>query len=1176
MSNYNTQVSNRAAQNKAGASAYSKDKLLREGAYAQTARQGGFFGIAKREKEFARKQGVSENKQVVKDRITQSRADRSQTIKGGAFGASFLAPLIGSAVGQSIGGKGGRIAESAGQGLGIAAVGLAIGGIAAPIAAAVGGFKLLSTVTEELFGNFKELNVKLTDEILQKQKEGKAGETYLQAQFDFNRALEDGDQSLIERSRKNLETAGGSLTGDFTSLLSITDPEKLASAYEKLTESSERSQSAILSMVTANDLVEKSYNGLEKFLILFGGSKKTLDKNAAKPLVDSVVNSIDLTKVSESLPGLQSDFIKNGDFSKIESAISSLVPNFDILTTQLEGGSEALALLIFQTLVSKDTTKKFSDAQAKLAISTRQLTNNFEKAISRSFGKTAKENEAAGAGFKSRLAVAGVFEGNGSEMQQIQESFARGLAEIAVSASEEQLGSKLDTKVGIAKTIKDAAKNSEQQAKTSKFLERFTSDQYNLDNLGGDLKTLGIDEVAIKAVTKSMEGFAEELDKSRTKADLAKISLKALADAQLKNAVRNTFGNIDEDQSEPISLLSAGKAAERAFKARQRKRAEGKLTEVQAKMTEAEGRTIRKAVQSQSLLGREGEISDSTQILATKTVAENVNQKQASSIIGDEITNLLGGDQFRYQNPSSKAINAATGKKIQDSVLKGDFEKASSLVSNLIGVMEKDMKNLLSSISDEATRNKIAEPLANLEVENAMHLKQIAEYTEIMAKADSTTKDIANVKPEDISLSDQTKGFERDSRIAELTKVLETYTVDLKKIRDERATLITSSSLISKAIIDPLEPGKKTQEQIKQNERTRISEDEAYTIRKAYEVPGGVTERMGFLEKNLPSGRFDQLKPGLLQTLRPSLDKDLSQLNLQEGAIKSFQGKYEAEKKSLEEFQKEPESPTKTIEATSPLPTQTPLVAEVIPKIISDAKGDPKLLDELYKKKQSFVEADSKYKSSKFDDEQDIKRYRAFEDVIDSGASDEGPSKFAKKFGGGKGSTVSKMEAAIIYRTSLDGGNTPLEQEDYLKKNLGASRYREVKDGLLKDLSIPSGGDDLTNKMYLDKEDRDYKFKQMNDAAEAYEKSKLTDAAASIEVSAATFKAGVDAFSQGTNQTLTAQFNVNFTGADFANDPKVAADLTASIKAAWQNWVEESSGKRPVMAPGTQTVTAIA
>jgi TP901 family phage tail tape measure protein len=930
MSNYNAQVSTRAAQNKAGSSAYAREKLSREGAYSQTARQGGFFGIAKREKEFARSQGVSENKQVVKDRIAQSRADRSQTIRGGAFGASFLAPLIGSAVGQAIGGKGGRIAESAGQGLGIAAVGLAIGGIAAPIAAAVGGFKLLSTITEELFGNFKDLNVKLTDEILQKQKEGKAGEAYLQAQFDFNKALEDGDQNLIERSRKNLATAGSSLTGDFTSLLSITDPEKLASAYEKLTESSERAQSAILSMVNANDLAEKSYNGFEKALSLFG-YQKTLNKADAKPLVDSVVGSIDLSKITKAIPVLQSNFIQTGESSGIKDVISSLVPNFEILTTNFEGGSEALALLVFEALAAKDATKKFSDAQAKLAISTRQLTANFEKAISRSFEATSKKNERTTAGLNSRIAATAIFGGGGSEMQQIQESYAKSLAEISISASEEQLGSKVSTKIGIAQDLKESAKSSGEQANVSKFLEKFTKEDYNINNIQSDLKSFGIDELTIKSITKSMEGFTEELDKSRTKADLARVSLKALTDAQLKkakdDALRNTFGDLNADQSEAISSLSAGKAAERAFNERKRKETPNK----KATLTEAEADAIRKADEDQKALGREGAFSDPIRILATKTKAEQVNQRQGSSIIGDEITNLLSGDQFKYQNKSSKDLNVLTGKKIQASVLKGDFMEASKMVSNLIGVKDEDRANLQDKIVAESERNLKAGPLANLETENAQNLKNIAEYTRISATADKEIEDLVNITPKEVSLSDQTKGFERDSKIAELTKSLEKSNADLKKIADDRLKMQGDRSTIENVIGNALKApdtarysnysdmaGPQAGERQANLVNNKINEQEAGLLREAYSMPGNLQDKEAFLKEKLPQGRFEQLSKGVLQKL-PSLDTNLnlSPLDQQESKIKSDQKQKETEKKALEDSQKKTEDSARSFEVSA-------------------------------------------------------------------------------------------------------------------------------------------------------------------------------------------------------------------------------------------------------------------
>ena len=71
--------------------------------------------------------------------------------------------------------------------------------------------------------------------------------------------------------------------------------------------------------------------------------------------------------------------------------------------------------------------------------------------------------------------------------------------------------------------------------------------------------------------------------------------------------------------------------------------------------------------------------------------------------------------------------------------------EASKMVSNLIGVKDEDKAKLQDQIVAESERNLKAGPLANLETENAINLKNIAEYTRISAEADKEIKDLVNI-----------------------------------------------------------------------------------------------------------------------------------------------------------------------------------------------------------------------------------------------------------------------------------------------------------------------------------------------------------------------------------------------------------------------------------------------
>ncbi len=915
----------------------------------------GMFGIGRRERDLAARMGVNPNDPAVASRIENSRGARSQKLQRAGFGIGIAAPFAGAAIGSAVGGSAGRVTESIGEGVGTAALLASFGKVPGAIGLVVGAFQILKTVTEETFGNFEDLNKNLSDNIAKLQKQSEAGDTFIQAQLAFNDALASGDNNLINKTKKDLSTSAGALSGDFTALLGETDPKKLTQLNEALKTTSERMQSAALSFVSANTIVATSYEGTIDKLLSLSGDKQAISKSQAKPLVDSIVGGIDPSKFSGKLSGLQSG-LSNGDTGSVEGFVRGLISGssdmsnaFTRIAQGFEGGAQALSLFVFESLSAKDAVQKLQKSQETLRQNSVSLADNFKLAISRVFSEGSETRKSRFGGLKSRIAEADILGGTGgTETQQLQATLAKGLAEIVVSTSEGN-AEKVDTfKQDIGKSLLAGAQGAGNIQEIEKFIDKLADSKYDVSGVVKDLTDLGLNTGTIDAAKKSFNELGESLKTSRDEAQRNITSLKSETEAKLKVAKRNEslnrFGNVNEDQTGLLNDLVSGSGALRDFKTREL--ATNKLNRINGtknttQLTEGEADRVIAANEAAKKLGRKSPIAEEELKAANVAKFQAVAVKQAAVVTGDFITGVLnkpGADNRR--DPSVKARDEKTAQKINELILKADFIGASKEAGKLStggdDVSQKiveeferfsEAKNSGALAADEQTAKNTGETVALLQ--------------KIIADIGIADKPLDKITPGASSLSTIGATFGKAATIENINKDIGSEQQKLKGITDSidaalknRTSLETGlsnaqerkQSVFSEMLNQGRSPLQEdaieatgffeglTERVLKvQSDRTSgslISQGESDVIKKAYAVAGeaklqgNVKQKEvfeNFLKENLQPGRFEQISAGVGKTL-PKVGADMNITKLQreqEDTEKRIASK-EAEKKKIE------------------------------------------------------------------------------------------------------------------------------------------------------------------------------------------------------------------------------------------------------------------------------------
>ena len=868
-----------------------------------------FFGIDKEVKSLALRRGVDPNGEDAKQKIAGAKQVRSERIRGGAFGASFLAPLVGSAIGGAIGGKGGRLAESAGQGVGIAAIGVSIGGIAAPIAAVVGGFKFLSTVTEELFGNFQELTNKAGQSIANLDKQNQAGDEYIRTRLALDDAIASGDQNLIKRSQANVLNAAGELKGGQKNLLLEKDSSKLVSIQDNLTTTSESLKAASLSTIEVNKLVEESYAGLFDKAGQLLGSNNSLTRESSAPLVDAFAKSLDPKLFSRS----PSDLLKEKDSSDIQGFVKNIISgsatlksSFSLLSEKFEGGSEAFSLYLVELLSARESQKTLAEAQQKVVVASQDVQNSFKRIISRSLSFENNKQENILAGLKNDLKVTEIL-GARSVDPAIQETLARDLAEVQISASQDQLKVAGEFKDKISTLLQGSAQGSDELEKVSNFLKNLADPKYNIGGIVQDIQGLGLGGVAINSVRDSLSEVNDQFEKVSRGANLSSESLKKLADAEsranLKRQALNRFGNIDEDQTESIQKLSAGKAAVRSLAARRLE--EKKLAERQGRKpknidyTAAEADTIRAADIAQKALGREDSFSAADIASANKIKVESVAKAQASSVISDKINSIFTDPSNKFISPSSQAVNKGIAGKIEASIGEGDFGTAEKLAGDF-NLQPAARKEIANEIFKESVRFNQAPETAALTVQDkiALNTQNTADYTKALLDAQKQKPITSSIDPKKVAdiqgriFNQQSVVKERSQDVLNTTSRLEEVNLKLQEMgrKDTDFELALNKATVGKGGVSQL--GKEAYGKLGFIDSryvslglgdefipdsalgSQISKNEADVFRQSREVPEKERER--FLLNQFGSSRYTQLKEGvgkILPNLGEARDK---------------------------------------------------------------------------------------------------------------------------------------------------------------------------------------------------------------------------------------------------------------------------------------------------------------
>ncbi len=946
-------LKNRQADRKAQVAAQKSQaaaaKLARSQAYADAPGTTSMFGIAKKERALANSYGSTDGA-VYNTRVAAARDARAQKLKGIGFGTGFAAPLLGSAAGSLIGGSGGRVAESVGQGVGAAALLASFGKIPGVIGLVLGSLQIFKTVTEETFGNFEQLNKELSDGIALKQKESEAGDSFVQAQLAFNDALASGEAILIDKARKELATAAGALTGDFSALLGETDPKRLTQLNEGLKTTSEKLQSASLAFISANTAVANSYEDTtDKFLSLMGRNK-SISRSEAKPLVDSIVGSLDPSQFRGKLGELQGRLAGKGDDGSVGDFVQSLISGSDELTSsfnriadKFEGGAQALSLFIFEALGAKDAVLGLQKSQSALTQSSATLADNFRRAVSRVTSEGVEANKSRFGTLRSKLNQADILSGSGgTETQQLQTAFTKGLAEIAINAGENKSEKALSFKGGITDSLLKGAQGSGNIEKITEFIKILNSPEYDVSNTLKDLEDLKLNTGTIDAAKKSFNELGDSLEAARKEAQRSVIALKSETEAKLKvarkNESLNRFGDVNEDQSGLLSDMIGGNQALRDFKKREietRKKMALDSSVKPARLTENEADRIIKANKSAKDAGRKSQIADDELRAANVAKYQAVAVKQAAPLIGDFINGVLNkpGSNNR-RDPSVIESDSKAAKAINDFILQANFVGATKEAGKLsVGSSE-----VAAKIQEEVARYNEAKPGGNLAADEqiADNTTEMVRLLGILAEAKKADSTLDKITPGASNLSTIGKTFGGAAKIEDINKSLSVDNQKLKVIQDainksvfDRTNLETGltnatrgdsswstyllgqgSSNLQEQKIEESDFGESLDARTGIGTTDKIlgaslNKFEAEVMRKGFEENSSASDRVKFFKANLGEERYNQVVQGLDGTLpKMNANFDVSQLQREKQEVEKRINDRESEKKKLEQDQK--------------------------------------------------------------------------------------------------------------------------------------------------------------------------------------------------------------------------------------------------------------------------------
>ncbi len=927
--------------------------------------------IGKNERFSAYTSGVAMNSPEVNSRISNARQARAEKLRNAGFGVGFAAPLIGSAIGSQVGGSGGRVAESVGNGVGLAALGGVFGPLGLAAGAVVGAFGILKTVTEEVYGNFEEINQKVIDSVNNYQQQKDAGDAFVLAQRQFTEALKEGDSALIEKSRKDLEAASAGLSGSFRELLS-TAPSDLQSLNEKLKSAAESIQSAGLATVEANKLIAESYKGtFDKLGLFLNGPSAAVTRESSAGIVSQFAKSVDIESLNDSIKSLLSQFNQDGETGKIQNFVDKVIGkapkelqnSFSEISEKFEGGKEALSLFIFEALNSKRVLQDLSRVQQKATESAFSLQDSFKKVISRTFSKSDLRSKSAFSAEKSRIKIAEIEDTNGSG------GFQREIDSLVLSFQESQKDILSSFKEKVAEKVSKSAQGQGQIAKVAKFIEDLDGGKIDLsksESFSKSLDGLGfLNQGAKKELIDEFGSLSEAAQKLRSSFADSEKTIRDEAGARervrQKNFNLKRFGDFGADQSGDLKSLISGKSAIRIaeknrldksikdsqpFSLTSRLNQQNKLAPI--KLTEAQADSILKAIEAEQTLGRESSFSKGIEVLANKTKAQAVAGRQASGIVGSQISDIFGSQKNKL--PSSISQDGKTQSEIQKALLEGQFEKAKKLVGNL-NVSQTGKESILSSIKSEETNFGKAGETAALRTDarrTADNTEQIAINTGILAN-NQLTAQIAPPKIADIKSSSSLLGSQavvaandidiekKTNQLADIQKrILEVdkNNIDFKTGVSRSTGVNGGASSLSKEIsgnqsfFDFLKqvaleavtgtigtydfaPEGQAGANLSESDRKILEESKT-------KAPGN--ERSQFLLQKLGNERFQQLREGALGKAIPDFENknfDRNSLESQAAKLQDEIKAKEVEKNKAIEEQKRLENAAKSMETTA-------------------------------------------------------------------------------------------------------------------------------------------------------------------------------------------------------------------------------------------------------------------
>ena len=694
---------------------------------------GAWFNIGKKQAALAKQQGLMRFDPLIAQRTADLRQQRSRRLKEGAFGASFIVPMITGAIASKMEeGKSKRLTESIGTGVSGAAMGFAFGPIVGAITTTVGAFQILSTVTEDLYGNLDDINRVTTERNNKLKEESDAGDAYVQAQMNYSQALKDGNINAIKESRKALVLAAKTLPPGRKTLIGIADNAKLFEENNKRNEETLKQQYSNLTGSDVKKAFDKVYSGtLEKGQLNITGEKKSLPEDLGKNLALTFSNAINSPEAEKQANSILEKFRQTGNQQPINDFIQTLsngnpelAKSLKFISDNFYNGATNFSNLLINQLQYNSTLEKSAKAQADLQESTSNVNDYFRKVISRQFSEKSKQEENTASRLMTEISALDILGPGANATDTQKEDFSSSLrvAQLQVEG--------ITNSAKIQSTLRDAIAtkfqnitNLEDKVKSVDFAKKMAAPDFDISKFEDEFKSVFGDDTS-----KIFDTLKNDLDQARqstkdssdaTRLAIENENLLAAARKKLVELDRRSsrFGVIGKDQSEAVQAVKEGSDA--AYKYL------NILEEAQKKGTspadlEKQKRayfTPEVAAKVTAMDAANKELGRTTPEIFAPATKEATKSQVLSQGILQMVPNIQSAIEYAQSLPENKLNTTSFEKGKKTSILKdisllvkGTADQDLELVEKILGtintldISSKSKKALLDSLKSEVKR----------------------------------------------------------------------------------------------------------------------------------------------------------------------------------------------------------------------------------------------------------------------------------------------------------------------------------------------------------------------------------------------------------------------------------------------------------------------------------------